>query len=394
MKNRLKVDIYDKFVCIADRCSFSCCEGWDILVDTDTYQKWANSDASSYLCDNVRSRRVKKDTGYYMKLERGKHCPFLREDNLCNMVVTQGEECLPKTCREFPRLIHRKDECTEYSLSCACPVVIDLLKENAGLLQFTYEGDEDRGKGETLSGKLRDTMLFLLQHQSYTLRDRLLLIFQLLLTVREYADEDHTGDMLTVKLAKVIEDYKEEEICSEIISLWSKVPFDTMDTLLERNELFLDIIQNYKTEKSYQGNLKAIDQYAQNLEAEQLPPKFDRFVDKMRDYEQLLVNFLVTKVFAYCIQEELEALIMSYQMIVTEYVMVLHATYLRQRIREDADKKKEIQRDSQVLYQELKEDMVLFSRIIGYNIAGMKEFWEDSFDEPVWEIGYLLLLLS
>jgi hypothetical protein len=38
--------------------------------------------------------------------------------------------------------------------------------------------------------------------------------------------------------------------------------------------------------------------------------------------------------------------------------------------------------------------MVLFSRIIGYNIAGMKEFWEDSFDEPVWEIGYLLLLLS
>lgn len=29
-----------------------------------------------------------------------------------------------------------------------------------------------------------------------------------------------------------------------------------------------------------------------------------------------------------------------------------------------------------------------------YNTEGIKEFWEDSFDEAVWDFGYMLLLVS
>lgn len=37
--NIFKVSNYDKFKCIADKYKFTCCEGWDISIDTNTYNK-------------------------------------------------------------------------------------------------------------------------------------------------------------------------------------------------------------------------------------------------------------------------------------------------------------------------------------------------------------------
>jgi lysine-N-methylase len=42
----------------------------------------------------------------------------------------------------------------------------------------------------------------------------------------------------------------------------------------------------------------------------------------------------------------------------------------------------------------VRDNIVCFSRIIGYNTDGMKEFWEESFDDAIWELGYLILLVS
>ena len=32
---------YKKFKCIADKCTHSCCIGWEIDIDTDTYEKYS-----------------------------------------------------------------------------------------------------------------------------------------------------------------------------------------------------------------------------------------------------------------------------------------------------------------------------------------------------------------
>ena len=31
---------YNNFKCIADKCKFTCCSGWDINIDINTYEKW------------------------------------------------------------------------------------------------------------------------------------------------------------------------------------------------------------------------------------------------------------------------------------------------------------------------------------------------------------------
>ena len=38
--NISKIIDYDKFKCTADKCKFTCCEGWDINIDQNTFSKW------------------------------------------------------------------------------------------------------------------------------------------------------------------------------------------------------------------------------------------------------------------------------------------------------------------------------------------------------------------
>ena len=39
-------DYYNKFHCIADQCKDSCCIGWEIMIDPDSYEKYKREDES------------------------------------------------------------------------------------------------------------------------------------------------------------------------------------------------------------------------------------------------------------------------------------------------------------------------------------------------------------
>ena len=39
---------YEKFKCIADRCTHSCCVGWEISVDSDTREKYSEIGGEIY----------------------------------------------------------------------------------------------------------------------------------------------------------------------------------------------------------------------------------------------------------------------------------------------------------------------------------------------------------
>lgn len=38
-----KIQNYDYFRCTADKCKFTCCSGWDVNIDNNTYIKWKNN---------------------------------------------------------------------------------------------------------------------------------------------------------------------------------------------------------------------------------------------------------------------------------------------------------------------------------------------------------------
>ena len=103
MKKEIKTDYYDTFTCIADKCSFNCCQEWKIAVDDDTYIKW-NSLSLTKQNNNYLDQYVKqKDGTRVVALNEQKQCPFLNEQKLCKLVLNFGDEFLSETCAIFPR---------------------------------------------------------------------------------------------------------------------------------------------------------------------------------------------------------------------------------------------------------------------------------------------------
>ncbi|HWT26425.1 MAG TPA: flagellin lysine-N-methylase [Mobilitalea sp.] len=380
--NIVKAEFYDDFRCIAGQCSFTCCKGWDIVVDKDTLEKWSNDEQSDYFGKNVKSKKHGKVTDTYIKVGPRKCCPFFNDKGLCNIVINHGEYYLTQTCRLFPRQENCFGEKKEYSLSCACPAVVDIISDIKAMMRFVHDGDESSPEQMPKEYWIRKSMIAIMQNRDLSVTDRLLLIFRMLLSVKLKPDS----------YKEIVSRYEDGTYLSSIVDIWKDAEMERSDSLLETNELFLDIVQNYRNEKQYSGYLEELYELAEELDTDDALTEWDDFKRVFGQYDKVMENCIVSKIFADCVNDDLNEMIISYQMIITEYTMVRHSAFLTWLY--SNAKSKGLPDVKSVDYSIIRDYIVIYSRIIGYNADGMKEFRKDCFDEAVWEFGYMLLLIS
>lgn len=112
-------EYYDEFFCIASRCKDSCCAGWEIDIDDESYEYYRSVEGP--FGDRLReSMFVAEDGGYRFKLKGPKRCAMLNDNNLCDLYTALGEEALCEVCTEYPRfsLVYGQVEQKALSLSC------------------------------------------------------------------------------------------------------------------------------------------------------------------------------------------------------------------------------------------------------------------------------------
>lgn len=133
------LDGYDDFECIADKCPSTCCANWQIFID--------DSSAKKYLADPKIGAKTKQylrgnKGSYHFALKNGK-CPFLEDDGLCEIIKTNGLDCLCSVCSLHPRFeVEIVNDVVHYlSLSCpkACEDFIELSKQKQ--IGFTQNGE-------------------------------------------------------------------------------------------------------------------------------------------------------------------------------------------------------------------------------------------------------------
>ena len=112
-------EYYNEFSCIASRCKDSCCAGWEIDIDDESYEYYRSVEGP--FGDRLReSMFVAEDGGYRFKLKGPKRCAMLNDNNLCDLYTALGEEALCEVCTEYPRfsLVYGQVEQKALSLSC------------------------------------------------------------------------------------------------------------------------------------------------------------------------------------------------------------------------------------------------------------------------------------
>lgn len=140
---------YDKFCCIADKCTDSCCQGWEVDVDEETAAVYRTMEGS--LGDRLRRVLKTEDGSTSMILEKGR-CPMWRQDGLCRIQAEKGHDALCQVCREYPRLYMDYGDFAEWGLEMSCPEAARLLfADMSATEQAVPGGGEPEYDGEVMA---------------------------------------------------------------------------------------------------------------------------------------------------------------------------------------------------------------------------------------------------
>ena len=113
-----------KFKCISSSCTDSCCAGWDINIDEDTYNKY--NDSNGQLNVLIKGKFIENKDKHdffnhgFMVIKDENRCPFLNSEMLCDIHGGVGEENLCITCKNYPRVFNIIDDVYEKSGLPSC----------------------------------------------------------------------------------------------------------------------------------------------------------------------------------------------------------------------------------------------------------------------------------
>ena len=164
-------DYYPLFRCAAGACRHTCCAGWEIDIDEQTLETYRR--LAGPLAARMEAALV-PDPEPHFRLTPEARCPFLREDNLCELIRTGGEELLCQICRDHPRFRSFFPGRTEIGLGLCCEAagaLILMRKEPVALLSEGSEEPESKDAAALLI--LRDRLIAAAQDRSRPLEDRM-----------------------------------------------------------------------------------------------------------------------------------------------------------------------------------------------------------------------------
>ncbi|MBQ7900811.1 MAG: flagellin lysine-N-methylase [Clostridia bacterium] len=168
-------DYYKDFCCIADKCMHSCCIGWEIDIDDDTYScyKSIQGDFGSRLADNIHN----VDGQPCFALDEHDRCPFLNHNNLCDIIINLESEKLCQICDDHPRYRNYYSSRTEIGLGLCCEAAAKLIltrDEKMDIIQLEENDDISiNDEQEHVFLNLRAKILEIIQNRQRNMDERI-----------------------------------------------------------------------------------------------------------------------------------------------------------------------------------------------------------------------------
>lgn len=185
-------DYMNNFQCIGSSCEDTCCAGWGVIVDKDTFTKYRGTkhlELKPLLKENVTRNRSggSDDTYAKIKMDDAGSCTLLDEDRLCKIQKELGPEFLSNTCAVYPRNLNIVDGVVEKTAALSCPEVARLVLLNDQGIDFIQDVEPRDTKGfiqknsmskeqQHLFWDLRIFAIKTLQNRSISIENRLIVL--------------------------------------------------------------------------------------------------------------------------------------------------------------------------------------------------------------------------
>lgn len=167
-------DYNSRFSCIADKCRHSCCIGWEIDIDNETYSRYkaVGGELGKRLADGICEEN---GTAHFV-LDADERCPFLNRSGLCDIITELGEDALCSICADHPRWRGFYSDRVEMGVGLCCEAAAELIVTNSGKTKLVLvsddNGGEDTDAADTSMFELRERLVDILQNRSEPISTR------------------------------------------------------------------------------------------------------------------------------------------------------------------------------------------------------------------------------
>lgn len=168
---------YRDFVCTGGACEDTCCGGWQIGIDQESYERYRKVEGSF-------GKRLYREIDHKLRIFRlhDRRCAFLNDAGFCDIYKKLGRDGLCRTCRIYPRHVEDYGDLKEVMLSLSCPEAARLIlgdKENGRFLEKDHPGKaaplENQEFLELLTD-IRQTVVCILKNRSIGWEERLAMV--------------------------------------------------------------------------------------------------------------------------------------------------------------------------------------------------------------------------
>ncbi len=204
---------YKDFRCIASACKDNCCIGWEIDIDEESAAFYRSIDGD-FGC-RLKKNILCNENGSQFILQENERCPFLNEDNLCDIYIHLGESALCEICTQHPRYHEWFGERKESGVGLCCEaagrLIFSLEKTEFETVDINEEASEPVDE-ETFSALLaaREAAIALMQNRSLSFGKRLLLLLNMGEEVQQALDFEEYDDIHVIAA-----DYQNESFLTE-----------------------------------------------------------------------------------------------------------------------------------------------------------------------------------
>ncbi|MGI6405929.1 MAG: flagellin lysine-N-methylase [Syntrophaceticus sp.] len=334
------------FSCIGSECEDSCCIGWWVVIDKDTYRKYKSThhpELSPLLKKNISRIRSKQNSENYakFKLHNG-NCPFLTEKHLCQIQLELGEEYLSNVCTTYPRITNEVNGILEKSATVSCPEAARLALLNPEIMEFdevsepvsTINMVKKRIDAHALKSankplryfwQLRIFTIDTLQNRHYSLEERLIILGIFYQKLQKYVDagQVHEIPSLIAKHTNMIQNDSLKETL-KTIPAQNTIQMELLKELAELR--FTMGVSSKRYLQCFAESLHGI-QYTDQAEVEEIGKNYQEALERyylpfMHDHHYILENYLVNHIFKNMFPFNQENLYESYIMLVVHYSLI------------------------------------------------------------------------
>lgn len=296
---KIRVPYYYKdFKCIDKNCTDTCCAGWEVDLDDKAWDYYKT--VTGPFGDRLKSVMVDDEEGKRFLLHSNKRCPFLNDENLCDLYTELGEDRLCDTCTNYPRFIEEYGSTREIGIALSCKVAANLILKDSQPTTFVEEqNDEMVTSYNDIDPELymhlvatRTQAIQIMQNRDIAMNNRIAMILTYASEIQQCIDKNKLSKITDIKnryaqpeqLEKRIREFHQYEK-QESVKYYDMVQY--MDLYKNIEVIVTDWASNIDHILETLHRNQSVEFYEKKY------AEFDCYYkDKQYEYEHLMVYFL------------------------------------------------------------------------------------------------------